>query len=81
MDTKIMQTNFTGSSMLLRADYDPLLESLTVYFRGGRVYEYCGVPKRVHGNLKKADSAGKYFTANIRDKYDFMKKFDKEDTE
>jgi hypothetical protein len=42
---------------------------LVVYFRGGRAYTYKDVPSEVAKGLDTAESAGKFFHANIRDKY------------
>jgi hypothetical protein len=71
--TKIKSAYFTSSSLISRADYDPLLESLKVYFKGGEVYEYCGVPESVLKGIQEAESAGKFFSTNIKDKYEYIK--------
>ena len=39
----------------------------------GAIYRYMGVPPQVHDALMKAESKGKYFHANIRDRYPFDK--------
>ena len=71
---KIKTVQIENSSMILRADYDPFLESLKVYFKSGAIYEYYGVPEDVMYEMKKAESAGKYFNENIKKPYEHMKK-------
>jgi len=72
MEQKITAT-FGDSSLLLRADFDPLMDALTVYFRQGGIYTYVNVAREVFDEFKKAESAGKYFVRNIRDEYEFHK--------
>lgn len=71
---KIESVHIKNSSMILRADYDPMLESLKIYFKSGGIYEYCGVPKSLLTELAEAESAGKFFHNNIQGKYDHLKK-------
>ena len=47
---------------------------ITVQFKNGRVYSYAGCPREVYDGLLAAESAGKYFNANIRDKYPSSRK-------
>lgn len=42
---------------------------LVVHFKNGAKWKYQGVPEELFQALLKAESAGKYFLANIRDKY------------
>ena len=44
--------------------------TLYIEFNNGGVYSYAQVPKTVFQDLIIAESAGKYFTANIRNKYE-----------
>lgn len=45
-------------------------EKLFVLFRGGNaIYEYDGVPEKVHQDLLSADSVGQFFSRNVRGKY------------
>ncbi len=61
------------STLLDNANYDPANRSLTVTFVKGQVYNYENVPEYVWLQFIAARSAGKYFLANIRDKYAFTK--------
>ena len=74
---KIETQQIKNSSMILRADWDPMLETLKIYFKSGGVYEYCGVPKSLLTELAEAESAGKYFHNNIQGKYEHLKKVPK----
>lgn len=46
---------------------------LEVEFKGGLVYQYTGVPKRVYEELLEAGSLGKYFQRFIRMSYPYRK--------
>ena len=46
---------------------------MEVKFHGNRTYAYKEVPEKIHTELKEAKSIGKYFNANVRDKFDFEK--------
>ena len=70
----IISAEFTNSSLISSAAYDPILESLKVVFKNGAAYEYCGVPRSVLDDMKAAPSAGNFFVHNIKGRYDFLKK-------
>jgi hypothetical protein len=57
------------SSNLKSVGFDDLSKRLQIRFKSGEVYEYTGVPPTVHRALMTAASHGKYFIANIRNKY------------
>ena len=57
------------SSNLVSVGYDGESRILEIEFNKGRVYRYSGVPPEEHEALMNASSLGKYFAANIRDKY------------
>ncbi|MEK6880098.1 MAG: KTSC domain-containing protein [Nanoarchaeota archaeon] len=59
------------SSNLEKIGYDIDKKVLAVQFDSGRVYNYSNVPQEVVLNLLFAESIGKYFNANIREKYTF----------
>jgi len=44
---------------------------LRIAFNTGMVYDYHDVPKEVYESFLKAESIGKYFWANIKDKYNY----------
>ena len=44
---------------------------LEIEFKGNKVYQYFGVPKEVYTSMMLAESAGKFFHANIKGKYSY----------
>ncbi len=63
------------SSLIDSVGYDPATEDLTIVFVGsGDTYVYHKVPEKVYKKLMAADSKGKFFTKNIKEKYEFTKK-------
>jgi len=49
------------------------LGTLTIKFKNGTAYGYNDVPEKVYKDLLIAKSKGKYFAANIKNKYYTMK--------
>ena len=47
--------------------------TLVIEFHSGGVYEYYGVPYSEYVALMNASSHGKYFHANIKDRYSYRK--------
>lgn len=59
-----------GSSNLHDFSYDEAERILSITFiRGGRKYEYFGVPKMIYEGLVLAPSRGIYFNQYIKHKY------------
>jgi len=67
-------TVIINSSNLKIASYDTESKTLTVTFNNGSIYEYYEVPWEIFTKLRTSESQGKYFTANIKEKYKFKKK-------
>ena len=61
------------SSNLRSVGYDEFLLVLEIEFKSGAVYRYYGVPSEVHDELINSESVGKYFNANVKSKYNFLK--------
>lgn len=57
------------SSNLNSIGFDPQTNTLEIEFNDNSVYHYFGVPEQVYLALLGASSHGKYFHANIRDRY------------
>jgi hypothetical protein len=57
------------SSLINRICYDPK-NSYMIIMLNDTYYHYCDIPSDVVANLKRADSMGRYFSANIRGRYD-----------
>jgi len=57
------------SSNINSIGYDPDAEMMEVEFKDGAVYQYAGVPKRLHLKLMRVKSPGKVLSAEIRGKF------------
>jgi lysyl-tRNA synthetase class 2 len=51
--------------------YDADRAKLTVTFEDGGIYVYVGVPGELHRSLLDADSRGRFFAYEIRDRFPF----------
>ena len=61
------------SSSLVSIGFARKAQILEIEFRSGTIYRYLGVPPAVFGELKKAESKGRYFAQSIRGKYEFRR--------
>lgn len=61
------------SSNLASIGYNVENEILEVQFKHGGVYQYFDVHENVYKELMNADSHGVYFSANIRNNYEYQK--------
>ena len=68
-----MNRKSVESSNLASIGYDAENEILEVEFKHGGVYQYFDVPLHVYEELMDADSHGVYFSANIRNDYNYQK--------
>lgn len=68
-----MERISVNSSNLSAVGYEAESGVLEVEFLGGAVYRYSDVPESEYDALMGADSKGKYFSANIKSKYAFVK--------
>lgn len=59
------------STAIREIDYDDSQEKLFVRFESGDRYVYVGVPGEVHRSFLKADSKGRFFAYEIRDRYPY----------
>ena len=57
---------FVVSSNLSAIAYDPRTREMEIEFKGGAVYRYFNVPKRVYTGLLNSGSHGKYFWRYVR---------------
>jgi hypothetical protein len=46
---------------------------LVVVFNTGKVYKYNNIPDNIKKDMLKADSVGKYFSENVKNKYEHEK--------
>ncbi len=68
-----MKRQAVESSNLASVGYDAENEILEVEFIHGGIYQYFDVPENVFEELMNADSHGVYFSANIRNDYEYQK--------
>jgi KTSC domain len=59
------------STAIREIDYDAERAKLLVLFASGERYVYVGVPGEVHRSFIEADSKGRFFRAQIRDRYPY----------
>lgn len=59
------------STAIQEIDYDAERAKLLVRFASGESYVYVGVPGEVHRSFLEADSKGRFFQAEIRDRYPY----------
>ena len=68
-----MERTQVTSTDLCSVGYDPESLTLEIEFKKGAVYQYSGVPAEAYQGLMSAPSHGKYFNANIRNCYSFVR--------
>ena len=68
-----MERTSVSSSNISAIGYDSDSEVLEVEFTSGAVYSYSGVPRGEYEGFINADSKGKYFHANIKGSYPYVR--------
>lgn len=63
------------SSSLTSVGYETGSRTLEVEFRKGGVYRYFEVPASLHESLMKASSKGRFFAAEVRDRFPYARVF------
>lgn len=71
--TNVLKGEFPNSSNLDTYAYTPSDRVLVITFQSGGRYAYNGVPEETVHALVAAESAGKFFAANIRNAYPVTK--------
>lgn len=62
------------SSAIEKINYSPDTKILTIFFNGGRAYDYIDCSSADVLKLVRAESVGKYFNKYIRDAHSAVKK-------
>ncbi len=57
------------SSTIKSVGYDETARILEIEFLNGGIYQYSAVPQGIFDSLMGAPSKGKWFSANIKDRY------------
>ncbi len=68
-----MERQNVESSNIVSVGYDKESLVLEVEFKKGKVYRYSDVDGLTYAGLLTAESVGKYFHQNIKDKFSFTK--------
>lgn len=61
------------SSHLASVRYRAARQTLEIEFRNGSAYRYFAVPREVFGALLRAESKGRFFNREIRERYEFVR--------
>lgn len=68
-----MDKQRVSSSSVISIGYDARTKTLEIEFGSGRVYQYYGVPDRMHTEIMQALSKGQFFNTYIRNVYAFSR--------
>lgn len=68
-----MERQAVSSSNLVTIGYDVTKQILEIEFNNGDVYRYFDVPDYEYERLMGASSHGKYFSAHIKNEYEYKK--------
>ena len=68
-----MQREPVSSSNLAEIGYDPPTQTLEVYFKSGRIYQYFDVPERIYDDLRTAGSPGGYLNRAVKGQYRYAR--------
>jgi hypothetical protein len=68
-----IETKIWESALIKSTVYNSDSESLVVEFNNGAEYSYAGVTKSEYADFVNAESKGKYFLTNIRNKKEYKK--------
>lgn len=71
--SKADRSELVDSSAIARIGFGSDANRLVVTFNSGRSYAYFGVSPQTYGKFAAANSKGRFFNANIRDKYAFRR--------
>lgn len=62
-----------SSSNIVSVGYNAEQKILEVEFKGGKIYQYLGVPSQIYEEMMNSDSKGTYLHRHVRDRYKFLK--------
>ena len=68
-----MERTIVSSSNIGAIGYEAETHTLEVEFLNGSIYQYAGVSVEEYEAMMNADSKGKYFNANVKNRYPFTK--------
>ena len=65
----MQEKEITNSSNIGKIRYDADKQLLEITFLTKKVFQYEAVPKRIWDNMLKAESVGKFFHKEVKDKF------------
>lgn len=68
-----MERVSVSSSNIASVGYDEETKVLEVEFHSGAVYQYLNVEQIIYNDMIGSSSVGKYFIANVKDSYSFIR--------
>lgn len=74
MNTKIEVFSIENSSNLSQIEFDHLTNVLSVQFKNGTKYQYVNVDYKIFEEFTKAQSAGKFFMKEIKNKFEYIRR-------
>lgn len=77
MDKAAMRRIDVASSNIKSIGHNFLTKNMEIEFKGGNIYRYKKVPRKVFKDMLGADSKGKFFWHNVRFEYPYKKYRDK----
>ena len=60
---------YFNSSAIKRAEYNPTIMQMTIWFPEGKPYDFCNVPSHIWEGLCSARSKGRYYNQHIEGRY------------
>lgn len=74
----IVIEGYYDSSNIIKTMYVPSQSHLFIFFKNKHVYSYSGIDKELFENFEKAESQGKFFVSEIRNKskeYNYFREY------
>ena len=68
-----MRRDPVASSNIVSVGYEPSSETLEIEFASGGVYQYYNVPSPIYDELLAASSKGRFFVAQIKDRFPYAR--------
>jgi hypothetical protein len=64
-----MERQPVQSCILRSVGYDDTTKNMEIEFHSGLIYQYSGVPTKVHDDLMKSSAVGKFFADKVRSRF------------
>lgn len=61
---------YLNSTAIHSVEWNPTTRRMIIVFTSGGAYPFCGVPESIYRGLISASSAGAYYNAYIKGRYD-----------